>query len=39
MPLGKLTLLAADPGLGKSMVSIDIVARVSRGGRLEVLSV
>ncbi|MCA9055449.1 MAG: AAA family ATPase, partial [Planctomycetaceae bacterium] len=32
IPLGKLTLLAGDPGLGKSMVSIDITARVSRGG-------
>ena len=32
IPLGKLTLLAGDPGLGKSMVSIDIAARVSRGG-------
>jgi putative DNA primase/helicase len=29
--LGKPTLLVADPGLGKSMVTIDIAARVSRG--------
>lgn len=32
IPLGKLTLLAGDPGLGKSMVTIDLAARVSRGG-------
>jgi len=32
IPLGKLTLLAGDPGLGKSLVSLDIAARVSRGG-------
>lgn len=32
IPLGKLTLLAGDPGIGKSLVSIDIAARVSRGG-------
>lgn len=30
--LGKLTLLAGDPGLGKSFLSLDIAARVSRGG-------
>lgn len=29
--LGKVTLLAGDPGLGKSMVTLDIAARVSRG--------
>jgi hypothetical protein len=29
--LGKLTLLAGDPGLGKSLVSLDLAARVSRG--------
>ncbi len=29
--LGKLTLLAGDPGLGKSFVTLDIAARVSRG--------
>jgi archaellum biogenesis ATPase FlaH len=28
---GKLTLLAGDPGLGKSLVSLDIAARVSTG--------
>jgi hypothetical protein len=29
--LGKVTLLAGDPGLGKSMVTLDMAARVSRG--------
>ncbi len=33
IPLGKLTLLAGDPGLGKSFVTLDIAARVSRGDR------
>lgn len=31
IPLGKLTLLAGDPGLGKSFVTLDIAARVSKG--------
>jgi putative DNA primase/helicase len=31
IPLGKLTLLVGDPGLGKSLATIDIAARVSRG--------
>ncbi|MGA7793186.1 MAG: AAA family ATPase [Candidatus Acidiferrales bacterium] len=31
IPLGKLTLLVGDPGLGKSLVTIDIAASVSRG--------
>jgi putative DNA primase/helicase len=31
VPLGKLTLFAGDPGLGKSAVTIDIAARESRG--------
>lgn len=31
IPLGKLTLFAGDPGLGKSFVTLDIVARVTRG--------
>ncbi len=30
IPIGKLTLLAGDPGLGKSMLSLDIAARLSR---------
>lgn len=29
--LGKLTLLAGDPGLGKSFLSLDVAARVSTG--------
>jgi len=31
IPLGKLTLLVGDPGLGKSLVTIDIAARISTG--------
>jgi putative DNA primase/helicase len=31
VPLGKLTLLIGDPGLGKSFVTLDVAARVSRG--------
>jgi putative DNA primase/helicase len=31
IPIGKLTLLAGDPGLGKSFVTLDIAARVSQG--------
>lgn len=31
IPLGKLTLLVGDPGLGKSFVTLDVAARVSRG--------
>lgn len=31
IPLGKLTILDGDPGLGKSSLSLDIAARVSRG--------
>ncbi len=31
IPLGKLTLFAGDPGLGKSFTTIDIAARVTRG--------
>ena len=31
IPLGKLTQIAGDPGLGKSFLTIDISARVSRG--------
>jgi hypothetical protein len=33
IPLGKLTLLIGDPGLGKSLVTIDIAAHVSRGSK------
>jgi archaellum biogenesis ATPase FlaH len=31
IPLGKLTLFAGDPGLGKSLLTLDAAARVSRG--------
>ena len=31
IPLAKLTLLAGDPGLGKSFVTLDVAARVTRG--------
>jgi hypothetical protein len=31
IPLGKLTLFAGDPGLGKSLATQDIAARVTRG--------
>jgi archaellum biogenesis ATPase FlaH len=32
IPRGKLTLLIGDPGLGKSYLTLDICARVTRGG-------
>ncbi len=31
IPLGKLTLLDGDPGLGKSLVTLDLVARLTTG--------
>jgi hypothetical protein len=31
LPLGKLTIFDGDPGLGKSMVTLDIIARVIQG--------
>ncbi len=31
VPLGKMTLLVGDPGLGKSLVALDMAARVTRG--------
>ncbi len=31
LAIGKVTLLAGDPGLGKSLLMLDIAARVSRG--------
>lgn len=31
IPLGKISLFAGDPGLGKSLVTLDIAARVTRG--------
>ena len=33
IPLGKLTLFVGDPGKGKSLVTVDIAARMSRGTR------
>ncbi len=32
IPLGKLTLLSGDPGGGKSLLTLDIAARISTGG-------
>lgn len=34
LPRGKLTLLDGDPGVGKSLLTIDLAARLSRGGPL-----
>ncbi len=34
VPLGKLTVLEGDPGLGKSTLTLDLAARVSRGARM-----
>jgi hypothetical protein len=31
IPLGRLTLIAGDPGIGKSLVAVDLAARLSRG--------
>lgn len=31
IPLGKLTILAGDPGLGKSLLTLDLAARISKG--------
>jgi hypothetical protein len=31
IPLGKLTILDGDPGLGKSVLTLDLAARVTRG--------
>ena len=31
IPLGRVTLLVSDPGLGKSLLTLDVAARVSRG--------
>ncbi|MDD4890015.1 MAG: AAA family ATPase [Phycisphaerae bacterium] len=31
IPLGKVTMLAGDPGLGKSLVALDVAARVTTG--------
>lgn len=34
VPLAKLTVLDGDPGLGKSTMTLDLAARVSRGDRM-----
>src|SRR5579859_5143297 len=34
IPQGKLTILAGDPGQGKSQISLDIAARISRSDRM-----
>ena len=34
LPLGMLSLLAGDPGVGKSLLTVELAARVSRGQRL-----
>ena len=34
VPLGKITVLDGDPGLGKSTITLDIAARVSNGGAM-----
>jgi len=34
IPLGKLTILDGDPGLGKSLITLDLAARVSRGAAM-----
>lgn len=31
LPLGKLAIIDGDPGLGKSLVTLDLAARISRG--------
>jgi putative DNA primase/helicase len=33
VPFGKVTIFAGDPGLGKSLVALDLAARVTRDGR------
>lgn len=35
IPRGKVTLIAGDPGLGKSFLTMDIAARTTRGGSPE----
>lgn len=34
VPMGKVTLLAGDPGLGKSFVTLDLAARTTKGLRM-----
>jgi archaellum biogenesis ATPase FlaH len=33
LPVGKFCILAGDPGLGKSYLTLDVAARVSQGGK------
>lgn len=33
VPYGKVTIFAGDPGLGKSLVALDLAARISRSGK------
>jgi predicted ATP-dependent serine protease len=33
VPIGKLMLIAGEPGVGKSLVTLDLAARVANGGR------
>jgi hypothetical protein len=39
IPFGKVTLLDGDPGSGKSLLAVDIAARVSRGAAMPLSSV
>lgn len=34
IPLGKLTLISGDPGLGKSLMTLDLAARITQGKRM-----
>src|SRR5438094_9836710 len=34
VPLGKITLIDGDPGLGKSLLTLDLIARITRGKKL-----
>jgi AAA domain len=34
VPLGKLTLISGDPGLGKSLMTLDLAARITQGKRM-----
>ena len=34
LPRGKLTLLDGDPGIGKSLVTLDLAARLTKGAAL-----
>lgn len=37
IPLGKITIIAGDPGMGKSTIALDLVSRISRGTFLPTL--